>query len=114
MKQLNYIIGGILLLLNIIIGIIVSSYSVFNVCLVSGIIILSFVLIDVIKHSKLRDAFGISLALLFSFLMIVCGILGILSQETFQDNWYLIAIITIFIIEILLIVIAKFISYKSK
>lgn len=114
MKHLNYIIGGILLILNIIIGCIVSSYSVFNVCLVSGIIILSFILIEIIQHSKLKSAFRIALILLYSFLMIACGILGILSQEAFQDNWYLIVIITILIMEVLLLIIANSISQKSK
>lgn len=112
MKHLNLIIGGILLVLNILIGLIVSSYSAFNVCLTSGIIVISFALIEALKHSKLHDAFRISLTFIFVFLMIVGVVLGVLSPETFKDNWYFITIIIILVIEIIILLTSSFISQK--
>lgn len=114
MKHLNLIIGGILLVLNVLIGLIVSSYSTFNVCLTSGVIVLSFALIGVLKHAKLRDAFRISLTFIFAFFMIVCLVLGVLSPETFKDNWYIIAIIIILAIEVIALLSASFVSQKVK
>lgn len=110
MKHLNLIIGGILLVLNILIGLIVSSYSTFNVCLTSGIILISFALIEALKYSKLRDAFRISLTFIFAFLMIVCLVLGVLSPDSFKDNGYIIAIISILVIEVVILLTTSFIS----
>lgn len=114
MKHLNLIIGGILLVLNVLIGLIVSSYSTFNVCLTSGIIVLSFALIEMLKHAKLRDAFRISLTFIFAFLMIVCLVMGVLSPSVFKDNWYIIAIIAILVIEVITLLTASFVSQKVK
>ena len=110
MKHLNLFIGGILLLLNVLIGVIVSSYSTFNVCLTSGIIILSFALIELLKYLKLRDAFRISLTVIFSFLLIVCMVLGVLSPESIKDNGYVVAILVILAIEVIILLSARFIS----
>ena len=110
MKHLNLIIGGIILLLNVLIGFLVSSYSTFNICLTSGIIILSFAFIETLKYLKLRDAFRISLTFVFAFLLIVCMVLGVLSPETFKDNGYIIAIFVILAIEVILLLSARFIS----
>lgn len=110
MKHLSIFIGGILLLLNVLIGILVSSYSTFNICLTSGIIILSFALIEILKYSKLRDAFRISLTFIFAFLLMVCLVLGILSPETFKDNGYIVAIFVILAIKVIILLSARFIS----
>lgn len=110
MKHLNLIIGGILLVLNILIGLIVSSYPTFNVCLTCGIIVFSFALIEALKYSRLRDAFRISLTFIFAFLMIVCLVLGVLSPDCFKDNGYIIAIISILVIEVVILLTTSFIS----
>ncbi len=114
MKHLSLIIGGILLVLNVLIGLIVSSYSTFNVCLTSCIIVLSFALIEMLKHSKLRDAFRISLTFIFAFLMFVCLVLGVLSPETFKDNGYIIAIIVILVFEVITLLTTSFVSQNVK
>ncbi len=114
MKHLNFIFGGILVVFNVLIGIIVSSYSTFNLSLTSGVIVLSFALIEILKHSKLRDAFRVSLTVIFAFLMIVCLILGVLSPETFKDNGYIIAIIAILAVEVIILLTASFISQNVK
>ncbi len=114
MKHLNLIIGGIILLLNVLIGLLVSSYPTFNICLTSGIIVISFALIESLKYSKLRDAFRISLTFLFAFLLIVCFILGVLSPETFKDNGYIIAIIIILVFEVIILLSARFVSQIAK
>ncbi len=114
MKHINLVIGGILLILNVLIGLIVSTYSTFNLCLTSGIIVLSFALIELLKHSKLRDAFRVSLTVIFAFLMIVCLILGVLSPETFKDNGYIISIFAILSVELIILLTASFISQNVK
>lgn len=114
MKHLNLIIGGILLVLNVLIWLIVSSYSTFNLCLTISAIVLFLALIGILKHYKLRDAFRVSLTVIFAFLMIVCLILGVLSPETFKDNGYIIAIIAILAVEVIILLTARIISQNVK
>lgn len=114
MKHLNLIIGGIVLVLNVLIGLLISSYSTFNVCLTSGIIIISFALIELLKYTKLKDAFRISLTVVFAFFFIVNFILGIISPEKFQDNGYLIAVLIITVFEIIVLLACNAVSKRVK
>lgn len=114
MKHLTIVIGGILLTLNLLIGLLISSYSWFNICVTSGVIILSFALIEALKYAKVSDAFRVSLIFVFVFLMLVCFILGVLSPQSFKDNWYIISIIIIVAIEVILLLSTRFISQNVK
>lgn len=104
MKNSFLIIGVILLLANIAIGLIVSSYSIFNVCMSSAVIIATTLLLWGMARSKMKDGFKIGLSFLFAFLGLLEFVLAILSPEQYKDNWYLIAIILLVITEFVFIV----------
>ena len=114
MKRLNLLIGSVLLVLNVIIGLLLTSYATFNMILTSGIIVISIALIEILKHIKLKDAFRISLSALFALFLIINFILGILSPERFQDNGYIIAILIIIAFELLVLMTTSFVSNKVK
>ena len=110
MKKTFLIIGLLILLANIAIGLIVSSYSIFNMCASSLVIVANTLLLAFIAKSKIKDAFKIPLTLLFVLLGIIQFVLAILSPEQYKDNWYLIAIIILVIIESIFIVISSVFS----
>lgn len=110
MKNSFLIIGVILLLANIAIGLIVSSYSTFNVCMSSAIIIATTLLLWVMAKSKMKDGFKIGLSFLFALLGLAEFVLAILSPEQYKDNWYLIAIILLVIIESIFVVFSSLTS----
>ncbi len=114
MKHLNIIIGLIILVFNALFGLLISSYSNFNILLTSGIIIISFSMIEVLKYIKLKDAFRISLITIFASLFVVQFILGVVSPSRFQDNGCLIAILIIIVIELITLITNSFISQKIK
>ena len=114
MKRLNLLIGSVLLVLNVIIGLLLTSYATFNMILTSGIIVISIALIEILKHIKLKDVFRISLSALFALFLIINFILGILSPERFQDNGYIIAILIIIAFELLVLMTTSFVSNKVK
>lgn len=104
MKKGLLIFGIILLISNILIGLIVSSYETFNVCLTSVVIIATTLLLGWLSSSNLKDAFKISLTVLFSFLGLVEFVLGLVAPSQFEDNWYLVVIIVLIIIESLFVI----------
>ena len=91
MKKGLYVFGAILFVANVLIGLIATSYETFNWVLSS-------------VSSSLKDAFKISLSFLFSFLGLVEYILAIVAPSQFADNWYLIVIIGLIVIESLFII----------
>ena len=54
-------VGALLLSLNIIVGLLLSAYPIFNVCLNSTIIIVFTLMLLSIYKIKLKDAFKVSL-----------------------------------------------------
>lgn len=104
MKKGLLIFGIILLISNILIGLIVSSYETFNVCLTSVVIVATTLLLGWLSSSNLKDAFKISLTVLFSFLGLVEFVLGLVAPSQFEDNWYLVVIIVLIIIESLFVI----------
>ena len=104
MKKGLLIFGIILLISNILIGLIASSYETFNVCLTSVVIIATTLLLGWLSSSNLKDAFKISLTVLFSFLGLVEFVLGLIAPSQFENNWYLVVIIVLIIIESLFVI----------
>ena len=110
MKNLTVIIGVILLMLNVICGLILTGYTLFNVCLTSAVIIITTILLCILQSVKMKDAFAISLGFLFSFMGMVEFVLGCLSPEQFTDNGHFVTIIVLLAIEVSTILICNYIS----
>ena len=104
MKKGLYVFGAILFVAKVLIGLIATSYETFNWVLSSVVIIATIVLLSWLSSSSLKDAFKISLSFLFSFLGLVEYILAIVAPSQFADNWYLIVIIGLIVIESLFII----------
>ncbi|MCR4827742.1 MAG: hypothetical protein K5882_12460 [Bacteroidales bacterium] len=104
MKKGLYVFGAILFVANVLIGLIATSYETFNWVLSSVVIIATIVLLGWLSSSSLKDAFKISLSFLFSFLGLVEYILAIVAPSQFADNWYLIVIIGLIVIESLFVI----------
>ena len=112
MKKTILILGCLALVFNVLLGLLLSKYSYFNMGVNCGVVVLNTALLFCLWHFNLRDAFRISFSFLFAFLAIVEIILGCLMRQQLQDNAYLIAIIAILFIEITLFVITNIVSNK--
>lgn len=110
MKKALMIIGSIMLLLNSLLGTMLSSYSNFNCFLNSGIIVTTMILLLTVSLLKLKDGFKVSLCSLLP--LACCGklILGSLSPESFTDNFYIITIIVITFVELCILILSKIVS----
>lgn len=113
MKNLSIVIGSILLLLNVVFGLMLSSYSTFNWLLNSGIIIVSVVMLYIVSSMELNDGFRVSFNCLFPMFTFIELICGFLAAERFNDNYYLIAIILLVLLQVVMLVSAGYLSTKN-
>lgn len=114
MKKAILILGGLTLIVNVLLGLLLSKYDYFNMGVNCGVIALNSALLFCLWQSNLRDAFRISFTFLFSILGIAELVLGCLMPQKLEDNGYLIAIIAILFVEIALFVITNIMSNKIK
>lgn len=110
MKSIILSVAGLALVINILCGLIISSYSIYNCGITSGIIILNALLLLLVSEITLKDGFRISLNVLFPLMALVEFIAGLFSPEKFQDNGILVFILVALLLEGVIIIITNHIS----
>ena len=114
MKKTILYIGLSILLLNIIAGLLLSAYHPFNMMVNSLIIVVNTAMIMLLSHTKQKTVFVISLSFLFCITEVIQLVFGCIMPEQYKDNWQLMVIMAILIIEIVLFVIANSFSKNKK
>lgn len=114
MKKTILYIGILALVLNVTIGLLLSAYPLFNMVLNSIVIVITTLLIWLSSGNGQRTAFSISLTFLYLFLGILQLVLGVLSPASVTDNWMIVIIIALLVLECMLLIITKTISRKVK
>ena len=113
MKNLTLVLGGIILLLNLFIGMIFSAYKPFNIGLNSAVIIVNTLILYSLGVVQIKDGFRISLSFLFLIAAAVEFILALFVPETLENNFSLTMLILLFAGQIILYAIAYFVSKIS-
>lgn len=113
MKLIIYATSIILLVINLIACLILSSYGWFNFTITSVSMVVASVLLLLIDSVKLKDAFRFSLSFIVSVLFLITLVLGIICPGQLKDNWYLILICLILGFEVVLTIIAVFVTKKN-
>lgn len=113
MKKAILITAIILLAVNLLLGVILTSYNWFNVTVTSGVIVLTVILSLLAVGSTMKDGFKAGLLLFCSVVGLIQLCLGAFMQAQFSDNWCLIAIIILLAIETVLLMLCKQLSAKS-
>ena len=113
MKNLTLVIGGTILLLNLVIGMIFSAYKPFNIGLNSVVIILNTLMLYSLGVAQIKNGFKISLSFLFLIAAAIEFILALLVPKTFENNVSLTMLILLFAGQIVLYIIAYFVSKIS-
>lgn len=90
MNKVNLIIGGLCLVVNILCGAVLSSYSAFNCGVTSAVILLNMGMTYLLSALSLKDGFRISLGFLFPIFAIAEFVAGLFSPEQFEDNGFII------------------------
>lgn len=99
MKRLSPILFIIFLVINVIAGLILSCYPLFNVVLNSVVICVAALLSQCVNKKSLAPAFSTSLAFVISTITFIEFLIGLFAPSQFQDNWGIIAILCLFAFE---------------
>lgn len=114
MKALTLKIGLIVLISNIIFGILISKYTVLNICLNSVIIAITTAMIMFVNSTKIKDAFKFSLSFIFFFGGLVEFTCGLFYKSSIYDNWIIALCTIITILEMALLTTIVSISKNNK
>lgn len=114
MRNLTLIIGLLLLIINVMLGLILSSYSTFNMGLNSAVIAAHIGLLCAVSAIQLKDGFRYSLNCLFIGMGFVEFILGLFAPERFEDNGFLVFVLFMLLLEVVLLLGANYISKTVK
>lgn len=101
-------VGIIFLVVNSAMGMLLSAYSLFNVCLTDVIVILTTVLIFISVRSRLKTAFRISLPFVFSLFGAAQFLAGIFAPARAEDNFVLIGIIIVLVVEVIIFLVTLY------
>jgi FtsH-binding integral membrane protein len=101
MKYLLLIAGCILIVLNTLIGLLLSKYNAFNYLMVDLSLFISTVLIYSFSNSKISIGYKIGLTVLFAITGLIKVICSMLAPQYFQDNILIVLVLMIIIFEAL-------------
>ncbi len=99
MKHLSPIFFVIFLAINIIAGLILSCYPVFNMVLNSVVICVAALLSQFVNKKSLANAFSTSLAFVIPSITLIEFVIGLFAPAQLQDNWGIIAILCLMAFE---------------
>jgi FtsH-binding integral membrane protein len=101
MKKLLLLSGFIFIVLNTIIGLLISNYSTFNFLMVDLSLLISTILIYLFSNSNISDGYKIGLTFLFALTGLMKVVFSIISPQHFHDNVFIIFVLVIISFEIL-------------
>ena len=108
-------IGGIYAILNLLIGLIISSYEGFNLAITTAIIIITTVLLMIVNGGwGLKDGYKVSLDFIIPTIGIIQYFFALFMPNGWRDNWCLIVILMLLALETILLICVKIILNKIK
>ena len=102
-----------MLLLNSIVGLILSSYDIFNWVVNDIVILFNTCFFVYLAVSNIKDGFKFGISFLFVFIAIIQFILGLFMESTSNDNWLLIIMLVTIFIQLGLVLFTKSLSRYS-
>ena len=107
MTKIILFIGSLFVIVNTIVGLLISKYLLFNWLLVDVVLIINTILTFKLSIDNISNGYKIGLSFIYPILCLVSIVLAILSPNKFKDNFYVIVFILIILIEISLYFIAR-------
>ena len=93
MKNLLIIAGFILIVLNTLIGLMISQYSPFNYLMVDLSLLISTVLIYLFSNSNISDGYKIGLTVLFAITGLAKVVCSLVAPQHSQDNFLIVVVL---------------------
>lgn len=112
MKKVIVFITLVLAAANVLAGVLITEYHLFNAIATSMALLLTGGLLYVVTQSSLRDAFKVSYTFLFIFIGLVIYLLMLVSKPQMQDNWCIITSVLLIVFEAVILYIAIWVSKR--
>ena len=113
MKRLIIFTTIILLVVNGLIGFIITAYPPTNVYLNSAVILLNGIILWMVSSMQLKNAFKISLSSIFAIVGGVEYVIGFFAPTKLSNNWFVILVIVIIAIEVIVVLMTNYITNKN-
>ena len=114
MKNLRFVIGLILLVLNLLCWLLLSCYNTFNAIASSVIIIVNVVLLWFVDGVHLKDGYRVSLNCLFPFFAFIEFLCMVFCRPYLEDNIVIVIVLLAIVLQIILLVGANYMSKTIK
>lgn len=115
MKQSIILIGSILVIVNLLLGLIISAYGCINLVASTVILVLTAVVLLLVNgRMSLKDGYVVGLNILIPIIGLIQYLIAILMPSRFSDNWGLITLLVLISIEAILLVATNSISKKIR
>ena len=114
MKKIIILSNIVLLFANLLFGTILSFYGGINVVLSSMVIVATGILLFLIDTVHLKDAYKVSLMLLFTIIGVLEFFLSLVAPNRVTDNWWLILVIGLIAVEVIILIITNTVSNTNK
>ena len=115
MKKSIIIVGSILVIVNLLLGLIISAYGCVNLVASTVILVLTAVVLLLINgRMSLKDGYVVSLNILIPIIGLIQYLIAIFMPSRFSDNWGLITILVLIALEAILLAAANSISSKIR
>ncbi len=101
MKSLLLVAGFVVIILNTVIGFVISSYSPFNYLMVDLSLLISTVLIYLFSNSNISDGYKIGLTVLFVITGLAKVACSIVAPPHIKDNFLIVTILGLITFEII-------------
>ena len=110
MKKIFIYSGALLLMLNSVLGLVLSAYEPFNWVLNDGVILVNIALFNYVAVSNIKDGFKFSMTLFFFVSGLAEFLLGLFMKSYFTDNLLLILLLLMLIIQVGVLAMVRSIS----
>lgn len=107
MKSVTFIIGLLMLAINIFAGKILSAYAPFNMWANCGVITVNVIFLWLVDVVYMKDGFRVSLDSLFPFLGIIEFLCIAFSRSQLEDNGAVIFVLLLILLQIVLLLVAN-------
>lgn len=114
MKRLIILTTIILLVVNGLLSLILTTYQSTNLYLNSAVILFSGIILWGVSSTHLKDAFKVSLTSLFAIIGGIEYILGFFAPTEWNNNWFAVLVISILAIEIIIVLLTNYVTNKNK
>lgn len=110
MKKVILVASGLMIIINVVLSLILETYSVPVMIQGCAVVIVGAVMLLLAQLPKLSDAYRYSLTALFSVTTIGEWVVSFFAPRVVSNNWFVIVAIALFVFEVSLLVASNFIS----